>query len=558
MIIEDTRIFLILQKNKISRFLKIFTKRDWVRISVFIAFLLVAFILAISTYFFSKTTFLFLKSYPQFMSGMVFYILLTWFFLIFLLTLGSSFISALGTLFVQDDDDFLLSCPIRSQIIFESRFVNLLSLSCWPIIVFGTPLLLAFYQSFNLGFFSFILSFLILILILFISSLMASILALKITSFTGQKGRKLVNILGVISLPFLAWWVAQILIPSKLIQAFQKLQLEQINQFLKSLPISSNFFPSTWGVNFIFYWQENPLLAIFNLEKILLLLIALTVLTYLLVNREYFYDLDRARVDRFIAGPHDITQSVLAKKPFPYFLKGIKGVLTEKDILMFSRNQAEILQGGFILFIVLLYFLILSKFPITKLGQRLPNFSINNIIKMSFLINSYILAILSLRFIFPSISLEGQTSWLIWSAPFSKAKLFWQKLFTGWAFLSLAGGIISFLSTLILKLDLQFLLAQFSVFLALSLGLTSINLGMGTILPNFEEKNPEKISTSSGGIFSTSLSLFYIFAVYFILFSQPDSFSLLHTSQLLIWLMSIMLTFFFSFISLSRIDKYHF
>lgn len=555
MIVEDTRALFILEKSKFSRFLKIFQEKDWPKIIVFSLFLVIAFILAVATYFFSKAGFVFLEKYPQFLESMLFYTLLACFFLIFLLTLGSSLISALQVFFVQDDDHFLLSSPIRPQIIFESRFLNLLIFSSWPAFVFGIPLLLAFKKTFQFSFLYFLLSFLVLVLILLISIVSASILALMITSFFSQQGRKFLNLSGLISLPILAWWASAVLIPPGLVQAFQKLRLDQIDRFLRSLPINSPVFPSTWAVNFIFYWTLDQKLALFNLFKIMIVLTGLTTLVYWLVNKEYFFALSKARRGRFVAGPHDIIRPKMEKEPRPFSFSGIKAVFFKKDLLIFSRSQAEILQAGFIGFMIILYFLILSKVPLEKLGEVLPYLSVSRLMRMNFVFGGYILTLLSLRFVFPQFSAEGQVGWLIWSAPFSKKEIFWEKLLAGWGFLGVIGALISLLSTLILKLSFQFLLIQFFVFLALSLGLASINLGMGALFPDFEEKNLEKISTSSGGILATGLSLFYIFIVSMILFPQLNIFSL---NFVIVLLISILLTVFFWPISLIKIDKYQF
>lgn len=560
MISEDLRLFFILQKSKFCRFLKIFKEGNWPQIVVIVCFLTLAFFLGAATYFFSRGAFLFISSYPSFLESMLFYILLSWFFLIFVLTLGSSVVSALQVFFVQDDDHLLLSCPIRPQIIFESRLLDLLIFSGWPAIVFGVPLLWAFKKTFDFSFLYFFLCFLALILAILTSSLIASILALIITSIAGRIGKRLINLLMVIGLPLLAWWVSRVLIPPYLVEAFQRLRLEQIDRFLKSLPIAANFFPSTWAVNFIFYWTINRPLAIFNLRMMLIVLTGLTLIICWLVNKEYFYSLAKARVGYFLAGPHDRPRPVLAKKSFPSIFRGLRGAFLEKDFLLFSRNQAEILQAGFIFFMILLYFLILSKVPLANLKEVLPRLSTEKLVRMNFVFGGYILALLALRFVFPSLSVEGQAGWLVWSAPFSKREIFWQKLLTGWGFLSLVGLLISLLSTLILKLKCSSFFAQFFIFLALSLGLTSINLGLGALFPNFKEKNLEKISTSAGGILTTALSLFYIFIANQILPVNIVTYSLLSLPYLLLWLwlISCGLAIFFSYLSLPKIEKYQF
>lgn len=558
MIFKDTRVFLILQKSKLRRFLKIFKEKDWPKLLVIGCFLLVAVFLVLATYFLSKGAFLFISHYPQFMESMLFYTLLAWFFLIFLLTLGSSIVSSLKVFFVQDDDHFLLSLPMKPQIIFESRLISLLIFSGWPAIIFGLPLLWAFKKVFEFSLAYFFLSFLALFLIILISNLTASILAMKIISISGRRGKRLVNLLAIITLPLLAWWVSRVLIPPYLVEAFQKLNLNQIDSFLKSLPINSMLFPSTWAVNFIFYWTIDQGLALFNLKIMLIVLGFLTVIIYWLVNKEYFHDLAKARVGHFIAGPQDRMRSISSKKSFPYILQGLKGIFLEKDLLMFSRNQAEILQAGFIFFMILLYFLILGKVPLEKLRENFLYLSVDRLIKMNFIFGAYVLALLALRFVFPLISSEGQAGWFVWSAPFSKKELFWQKLFTGWGFLSLVGLVISIFSTKILKLNTVAMLSQFFVFFVLSLGLVVINLGLGALFPDFKEKNLEKISTSSAGILATALSLVYIFLVNKFLPPSLNSFSVFSFSYLVVWLITLLITFLFSSLSFKKIDKYQF
>jgi hypothetical protein len=395
-----------------------------------------------------------------------------------------------------------------------------------------------------------------LIFILVLSALLAAILSLLITSFTGRVGSKILKLLALAALPITAWWVTYVLIPPNFFETFEKTQIGQMNNFLKSLPIYSEFLPSTWAANFVFYWRLSLATSLLNLGKLLASSLVLSILVYWLSNRNYYYDLAKARVGKFVAGAQDITRPAFSKRPFPYLLPGVTGSLLEKDILMFSRNQAEVLQGGFIFFIALLYFLLLGRIPLEKIAQTLPNFSINLLVQINITVISFILTVLALRFVFPAISLEGQSAWLVWSAPFSKAKLFWQKLLTGWGLLSFVAVIASTLSTLILGLNFHFFLAQLSIFLAISLALTSINLGLGTLLPNFGEKNPEKLSTSFGGILATFLSLFYILIVSLILFSSKASLSIF--AHLYVWIISAGITVIFSLFSLSKIEKYEF
>lgn len=556
---KDIQIFLLLQERKAKGLLKIFKLRDWPRIFVFVGFVALFVVLAYLTFFFSKNTFLSLLAYPQFIESMLFYILASFFFLLFILTVLSSTISAISVLFDQEDDDLLSSLPIKPGIIFKSRFLSLTLLASWPIIIFGLPLLLGLNRSLNIGFISLVLACLTLLLFIPISSFVAALIAILVTSSAGRLAKTIINVTGVVCLPAGAWWVSGVLIPRELFLSFEKLEISQVAKFLSSLPLASNLFPSTWAVNFILFWKLNPYSAFVNLGRIFALLLALALVVFFLVNRKYYLALAQAKVGRFIAGPQDKSLPSFSRTSFPYFLKGVKGAFAEKDILTLVRNQAEVLQFAFILFIGILYFMLISKIPLEKIIQNLSLYSINYLdflAGINFNVLSFLLALFALRFIFPAFSIEGQTGWLIWSAPFSKAKIFWQKLLGGWLILGLISGVASFASATIFKFSFSAFLNNLFLLLTMSLALSAINLATGAIFPNFTEKNPEKISTSFGGILATFLSILYIFAVNIFLLKFGSGTT--NLGQSLIWVGTIMVVLLISPVSLRKIDKYEF
>jgi hypothetical protein len=288
----------------------------------------------------------------------------------------------------------------------------------------------------------------------------------------------------------------------------------------------------------------------------LLIFLCLTVL--FIVKKLYFKTLNKAQVGKFIAGSQDQTNALFKNKNFPYFLKSQTGAFTEKDILTFFRSQSEVLQAGFILFIIILYYFLLARFPLEKIEANIPRFNWSSLIKANFLINVYILAILCLRFVFPMFSTEAQSGWFIWSAPFKKAKLYLQKFDLSWDVLSIVSILSSLISTLVLKQGLVFFALQTILLIIISFTLTAINLSIGAILPNFEEKNTEKLSTSGAGLLATALSIGYIALANKIIFAQ--NFLLNQFSLSIVWLLliSLSISLILIIISLKRIKTYQF
>jgi ABC-2 type transport system permease protein len=549
--------FFLLQKNKFKRFLSIFKKGDWVKILVFLGFIVVGLILGGMTYAFTRGSLLFLQVYPQFMRSMGFYLLSSWFFLIFILTFASGFVSSFGLLFNQDDDQLLLSLPFRIRTIFKSRLVDLLFVSSWPVIVFGIPLLLAFKQSFLLSWSSFGFSFLGLVLILIIAMLLAAMISLKLISLLGFVNKKLIYFFGLIGLPVAAVFIVNLLMPPGLMEAFRDLKFAEISNYIQSLPISSRLLPSNWAVNLSFYWQKQPQFALLNLSRLILLIIGLGSLLYLLVKRNYFQALAKNKQGCFIAGPQDQVKKKPAKKHFPYFFKGVDGAFIEKDSLSLIRNSRELLQVGLFIFIIVLYFFSFSRIPVNNLHKRLPDFSELDLVKLNFVFTLHIFSVFALRFIYPLISLEGQMAWMVWVAPFKKTTLFKQKLGLWMFLLGMLSVVMSGVSTLILGQNIVFWGLQSLVLFLGCIAIVSVNLGMGALLPNFAEKNPEKISTSSGGLITTVLSIGYVLFWLVILNNRFFSFQSLQPGYLLFGLSSLLIlmsSFFFFRIQVKRYE----
>jgi ABC-2 type transport system permease protein len=115
-----------------------------------------------------------------------------------------------------------------------------------------------------------------------------------------------------------------------------------------------------------------------------------------------------------------------------------------------------------------------------------------------FLFIGLIVSSLALRFVFPSVSLEGTTFWAVRTAPIALSRLYWLKF------------IIAFILTLI---PAEFLvLAVFPAVLrsqelsvlgvagmaGVVVAIVSLNLGSGAYFATLREDNPIKVASSQG------------------------------------------------------------
>jgi ABC-2 type transport system permease protein len=122
----------------------------------------------------------------------------------------------------------------------------------------------------------------------------------------------------------------------------------------------------------------------------------------------------------------------------------------------------------------------------------------------------FVLASVALRFVFPEISLEGRSWWALRSAPLNLWSILWGKFVSGVVPLSVAGGILVWVSNRFLNVDPFVVRLSTVTVLAMSVTLTGMGVGFGALFPRFNMENVAQIQTSMGGVLYMVTALFYV------------------------------------------------
>src|SRR5262249_35755303 len=117
------------------------------------------------------------------------------------------------------------------------------------------------------------------------------------------------------------------------------------------------------------------------------------------------------------------------------------------------------------------------------------------------------------RFIFPLLSLEGRTFWLLGLLPLNRARLVWGKFAFSACTCLIPCSFLIATCDLILGINWGFLALHLMTVALVSLGLSGISVGMGTLMPNFRETDPSKIAVGFGGTLNLVLGFMYILLV---------------------------------------------
>jgi len=183
-------------------------------------------------------------------------------------------------------------------------------------------------------------------------------------------------------------------------------------------------------------------------------------------------------------------------------------LLVGKDLRLFRRDPAQILQ--FALFFGLLGFYILL---LPRIGQAFLEQGYDWWRKAVSLLNltavSMALATFTGRFVYPLLSLEGRRLWVLILAPWERHRVVTAKF----VFALLVGLPVSVLlvvlSGAMLELGGAIIAYQALVTVCLGLGLSAGALGLGARLADYREDNPAKLVSGYGGTVNLLLSLVY-------------------------------------------------
>ncbi len=214
-----------------------------------------------------------------------------------------------------------------------------------------------------------------------------------------------------------------------------------------------------------------------------------------------------AIAERFVVAGGGAAAPVGAQR-FPRRLRGAIGALLERDLIALVRNPHEWSRAAFIGFLLLLYTSFLFVAPLREVGDRPA--AVARLLLLNVVASGYFLTAFGLRFVFPSISLEGRAAWVLFSSPVSLVRLFLAKLALYVALLSVGVVPLALAGTLRLVGD-PALVATIAALLLLQVATTvTLLLAAGAAWPNFREPNPEALSTSGGGLVITIACLVYV------------------------------------------------
>jgi ABC-2 type transport system permease protein len=410
----------------------------------------------------------------------------------------SNIITALSSFFLARDLELIAAAPVDGLRVYAARLIETLANSSWMMVLLLVPILTAYGVSYQAGPLYPVVAVLALVGYLVLPGVVGAAVTLVLVNvFPARRARDLLALVALLG-------------AAALVALFRLLRPEQLARpegfrnlvdFIASLRTpQSVWLPSEWVAQAIL----APLGAgERGLDLFPLLLLWATAAAFLVMGawlhgRMYHDGLSRSQEGAELqeAGARRRSRGLerlLAAVPLT------RRSLMAKDIRIFFRDTTQWSQLILLVVLVVVYVYNMELLPLFS-GEEVGFLLTNVIAFLNLGLAGFVLAAIAARFLFPAISLEGSTLWLLRSAPLDMRALLWSKFRVGIIPLLAVAMVLTIGTNMILRVSGFMMVLSVITIVLMTFAIAAMALGFGALFPRFDTENAAEIPTSFGGL----------------------------------------------------------
>jgi len=425
----------------------------------------------------------------------------------FSLLVFSNIITALSAYYLSDELVLLHSLPLSLERIHLAKFVETLFASSWMIVLFGMPVFGAYGVVYGAssGYYGAVLLGLVPLLIIAAAvGIVCTMLLVRL--FPARRTKEILALLSIVLLVSL-YLLFRFLQPERL---FEEAELDRFINFLAVVKTpSSVYLPSHWFTEFLvsllFGRSGDPWFHFLLLLSTAMASITIGAWVGSRIYIDGWMKSQEGRGTKLPASSWVHRAADVLTRPLGLQTRSV----VRKDIKLFLRDTTQwtqlLLLGALV--VVYLYnfrVLDLKKIPISTVYlQNLLSF-------LNLGLAGFVVSAVAIRFVFPAVSIEGKSFWLVRSAPISVKRLLWSKFWMYLFPLLLLSEILIILSNWFLNVSGFMMGLSVVTMVFLTAGIVGLGIGLGAIYPRFFVENVAKIATGYGAILYMILAMGFI------------------------------------------------
>ncbi len=424
----------------------------------------------------------------------------------FSILLFSNIITALSTYYLSADLGLLLASPISAGALHTGRFLETLWDSSWMIVLFGLPIFLAYGVVYHAGAAFYLATVAVLPPFLVLPCAIGVTITMVLVRVFPARSTKDVCLLLSVAAVALLYVFLRFLQPERLVrpEAFA-----DFLQFLAAVqaPVSP-YLPSSWAVATLLPFiaprpGQDPALQYLALATSAA---AGFVVCSIVAERVYatgWSHSQEGRRARVTGLP--LWDRLFARLP----ISPPARALVLKDLKTFLRDTTQWSQLILLGALVVVYIYNFRVLP--RAGAFMAQFYLEHALAfLNLALASFVMASVAVRFLYPSISLEGRAFWLVESAPIRLRRVWWSKFWSGVGPLAALGILLLVLGNRALGVGTVTMVVSVVTLALMTLGIAALGLCLGSLYPQFEYENAAKIPSSFGGVVYMILAILFI------------------------------------------------
>lgn len=405
----------------------------------------------------------------------------------------STIITALSSFFLARDLDMMVAAPVDWLALYGARIVETLLHSSWMVVLMAVPILTAYGVAFHGG-----AGFALLSVAAFIpfaiipTAIGTAVTLLLVNIFPARRTRDILSVIGVIA-------AGGVVVLFRLTRPEKLARPEGFKSLVEFITVlrgpTSPFLPNEWLQRTLMGWLNDrfdplPLYLLWSTAA------GLLVLGALLHRALYAQGFTKAQESAHRSAREGVPARVLRRLLSPWGVQRRELIL--KELRVFFRDTTQWSQLILLAVLVAVYVVNITFLPLT--GDGVTFFIVNLIPFLNLALAGFVLASIAARFLFPAVSLEGRTWWLLRASALSMREMLWAKFWVGTLpLLVLALGIVGVTNTVLKVSPFMFAVSVGSITL-LTFALAGLAVGFGSLFPRFDSENAAQIPTSFGGL----------------------------------------------------------
>jgi ABC-2 type transport system permease protein len=438
-------------------------------------------------------------------------------FIFFIAINVGNMVVSFSTLYKSKEVFHLITKPISFTKIFLIKFLDNFFYSSATLLLIVSAVLIGYGSYFEFSFWMYPLILLFLVLPFMLTAGSAGVIVLLvILKLAGRWGIK--KVLATIAIVYVSGIIAFYFVsnPLNLVQRVFDYypHLDQYFGFLETGLVK--LLPNYWLAESLYWISENKFDRAFPFIYVNILTSTALFILALYMAKKWFYQtwLTSLKINAELKNNGNDKNLIFGFDKVSW-LKGFNESVIKREFWLFFREPNQWVHFLVMIFLIIVFVSSISGIDIIIL--KAYNQYLKTIVYLAVsLFNVFLVASLSLRFVFPLISLEGEVLWKIKSSPINYNDLLSKRLLIHFVIIFFIGQVITLFSNFQFPIELG-IIAQLNAAIT-TITVVSLNFGMGGIFANYKEKNAIRLASSQGASITFLFTILYLVILIVVLF----------------------------------------